>query len=87
MRIYSRIFSAAPEVAGQRATKALWDFAEEMLPDENFIDFNYALLDFGAEMCTPKGPKCHICPFKSSCARYRREREGMAGGSTPGSFP
>ena len=73
VRIYSRIFSPTPDAMGQRASKALWEFADDMLPDKNFMDFNYALLDFGSKICTPKRPKCPACPFSSSCARYRKE--------------
>ncbi len=33
---------------------------------ENIDDYYYALIDFGALVCTPK-PKCFFCPFKKSC--------------------
>lgn len=32
--------------------------------------FNQALMDFGATMCTPKKPQCHLCPIASSCQAF-----------------
>jgi A/G-specific adenine glycosylase len=36
----------------------LWDFAARLLPEGRAPEFNYALLDFSATVCTPRSPKC-----------------------------
>jgi A/G-specific adenine glycosylase len=33
-------------------------------------DWNPALMDLGATVCTPKAPKCSECPLKAHCAAY-----------------
>lgn len=38
-------------------------------------DYAQALMDLGATICTPKSPKCMICPVRSFC---RAQEEGIA---------
>ena len=33
-------------------------------------DFNQALMDLGATVCTPKTPKCSSCPLVNVCRAY-----------------
>lgn len=34
-------------------------------------DFNQALMELGATVCTPKSPKCSECPIQNICRAYR----------------
>jgi A/G-specific adenine glycosylase len=34
------------------------------------FDFNQALMDFGATLCTARKPKCLLCPMRRGCASY-----------------
>ncbi len=47
--------------------RALHDFAERELPDGLAADWNQALMDLGASVCTPRDPACSICPVASDC--------------------
>jgi len=47
--------------------KALWQIAYDMVDKENPFDYNQAMMDIGATLCTPKAPRCEICPFESIC--------------------
>lgn len=47
-----------------------WDEAEELLPKGRAREFNQALMEFGALVCT-KLPKCEICPLKDLCKAYK----------------
>jgi len=33
-------------------------------------DFNQALMDFGATMCSARKPQCSRCPMTANCASY-----------------
>ena len=35
-------------------------------------DFNQALMELGATVCTPKSPLCHSCPLRSSCMAFNK---------------
>jgi A/G-specific adenine glycosylase len=48
--------------------ESLWRRAEELLPKTNCGDFNSALMELGATICTPHNPKCDSCPIQSHCA-------------------
>ena len=41
-----------------------------MLPHRHVFDFNQALMDFGATLCTARKPKCLICPMRAGCRAY-----------------
>lgn len=35
-------------------------------------DFNQAMMELGARVCTPKGPLCTLCPVQSHCHSYHK---------------
>lgn len=47
--------------------KALWAEADRLLPRGHAGDFNQALMELGATVCTPRAPKCAVCPVGTSC--------------------
>jgi A/G-specific adenine glycosylase len=53
---------------------SLWRRAEEILPDTRVGDFNSALMELGATVCTPRNPQCLLCPVRAHC-------ESMAAGA------
>jgi A/G-specific adenine glycosylase len=54
--------------AGQALDRrALLNFAETEIPDGLAADWNQALMDLGASICTPRDPACSICPVVASC--------------------
>ena len=50
----------------------LWRRAEEILPRKHCGDFNSALMEWGATVCTPRSPKCLICPVRAHCEAAAR---------------
>jgi A/G-specific adenine glycosylase len=71
VRLFERIFGYKSSKARPRDDSALWNFAETLLPSKNARDYNYALLDFSALVCTAKIPKHEICPLKNICKHYK----------------
>ena len=47
--------------------KALWEIAYDLVDKENPFDYNQAMMDIGATLCTPKNPSCDICPLHDMC--------------------
>lgn len=35
-------------------------------------DFNQAMMELGARVCTPKAPQCSQCPVQPHCHSYRK---------------
>ena len=50
----------------------LWARAEEILPTAKLADFNSALMELGATVCTPRSPKCLMCPVRDNCEATAR---------------
>lgn len=70
-RLIQRLFSVN---LGQDAHKKQisWEIAEQLLPRENFRQFNWALLDLGRTVCTNNVPDCPLCPLRGSCDYAKR---------------
>ncbi|MCF6278273.1 MAG: A/G-specific adenine glycosylase [Anaerolineales bacterium] len=66
-RVYSRLFHIDAPLGTTRAEKTLWELAEEILPHGNAGDYNQALMDLGATICTPRSPSCEDCPLGEFC--------------------
>jgi A/G-specific adenine glycosylase len=47
--------------------KELWEYAYKLLDTNHSFNYNQAMMDIGATICTPKKPACTQCPLKSIC--------------------
>ena len=47
--------------------KKLWAYAYDLIDKAKPFEYNQAMMDIGATVCTPKDPHCEICPFESIC--------------------
>ncbi len=60
-RVLARLYGAAME--NGRA----WERAQALLDRKRAGDFNQAMMELGATICTPKVPKCPSCPLAPFC--------------------
>ena len=49
------------------SAKELWEIAYTLVDKVNPFEYNQAMMDIGATLCTPKTPSCDICPLLSIC--------------------
>ncbi len=68
-RVLARL--VALEVPPAKAMSQLWQLSEAILDPEQPRDFNQALMDLGATLCTPQNPACLICPWSAHCRAYK----------------
>ncbi len=47
--------------------KVIWDFVQRLIHADRPGDFNQAMMELGAIVCTPQNPTCGSCPVKSFC--------------------
>ena len=59
------------------AGEKVWQEAERLLDRERPGDFNQAMMELGATLCTPRAPACLTCPVLELCAT-RGEMAGAA---------
>jgi A/G-specific adenine glycosylase len=68
-RVLFRVFVGKGDPKSHAMTKHLWSVSAAVLPREVF-DFNQALMDFGAMVCSARNPKCLLCPMSKGCRSY-----------------
>jgi A/G-specific adenine glycosylase len=67
-RVLYRVFVGEGDPKAHAMKRHLWDVSRAVLPRANVFDFNQALMDFGATVCTARHPKCDACPMRPDCA-------------------
>lgn len=68
-RVLARLIALT--IPPQRAIAPLWALSDRLLDPIHPHDFNQALMDLGATICTPKRPSCLLCPWQFCCAAHR----------------
>lgn len=68
VRVLTRLRAIGEEAKATKVVKALWDLAEAIVPEERAGDFNQAMMELGATLCTKANPNCDSCPLASQCA-------------------
>lgn len=53
-----------------RSLERLWALSEALLDRKHPKDFNQAMMDLGATLCTRHRPACLLCPVRSHCQAY-----------------
>jgi A/G-specific adenine glycosylase len=69
-RVLFRVFVGRGNPKAHASRRHLWTVSRTLLPTRHVFDFNQALMDFGATLCTARKPKCLICPMREGCAAY-----------------
>jgi A/G-specific adenine glycosylase len=69
-RVLARLLRIDTPIGATVTTKRLWKEAERLVPSERPGDFNQALMELGATVCTPRQPRCEVCPLADECSAY-----------------
>jgi A/G-specific adenine glycosylase len=69
-RVLFRIFVGDGDPKAHAMRRQLWHLSETLVPRVRVFDFNQALMDFGAMVCTARKPACLVCPMASICRAY-----------------
>jgi A/G-specific adenine glycosylase len=76
-RVFSRLF--AIRGSGATVERRCWSIAETLVRGPSPGDWNQAVMELGATVCTPRAPRCDRCPLAASCS--------AAALGTPDAFP
>jgi len=75
MRVLSRYFCLDDDIAKPATRVNIEKLAVSLIPEDAAGDFNQALMELGALVCTPKSPSCLPCPVMEQCAARLAGRE------------
>lgn len=79
-RVLARMFLLKGDWRGGEGKKNVWLAARTAVAEAAALridpgDFNQALMELGATVCTPRSPDCPRCPISKSCAAFREGRQ------------
>lgn len=66
-RVLARLLNLELPARSPQGEAQLWQWAGELLPPGQAGDYNQALMELGAQICTPRKPACPSCPLQSIC--------------------
>jgi len=81
IRVLTRVFGIAENPRDKKANARLWDLAEELVAlaapkrsEGGCSHLNQSLMELGALICTPREPKCLVCPIAKHCFAFQKNR-------------
>ena len=82
-RVLAR-FAAIDGWPGEKAfEQQLWQLAARVTPAETVAEFNQAMMDLGASLCSRSKPDCAACPLKLKCKAALRGEQAFFPGKKP----
>lgn len=73
-RVLARLFGVDEDVKSTAGLRTIWGIAKRELVREAAGEWNQALMELGATVCTPKKPACEACPLVDHCVARRTGR-------------
>ncbi len=70
-RVLARIEARCGDLRAPQPWSELQKSAQELLAPNKPGEWNQALMELGATVCTPRAPRCGSCPVSRWCAAYR----------------
>ncbi|MCU1242942.1 MAG: A/G-specific adenine glycosylase [Candidatus Acidoferrum typicum] len=66
-RVLARIFAVRGDLRDARRWQSLQESADALLAPGSPSDWNQAMMELGATLCTPQSPQCLLCPVTKFC--------------------
>lgn len=66
-RVLARVFGIDTPIDSPAGKKQFTELAQKLLDEKRPGDYNQAIMDFGATVCTPATPQCLVCPLAAVC--------------------
>lgn len=70
MRVFARLYNDRADITSSATKKRFSARVTENQPPDSAGDYNQALMELGALICTPGEPRCAECPLNGLCAAY-----------------
>ncbi|MEX2589634.1 MAG: A/G-specific adenine glycosylase [Chitinophagales bacterium] len=72
-RVLSRCFGISTAIDSTKGKKEFEKLSDELIDAKKPALYNQAIMDFGAEICLPKNPRCSDCPLQNECYAYNAD--------------
>ncbi|QCI27004.1 A/G-specific adenine glycosylase [Buchnera aphidicola (Thelaxes californica)] len=74
-RILVRYYYLINANSSKKFETILWNIINIITPFHNTKQFNQSIMDIASLICTPKYPKCIICPLNLYCLQYKKNHQ------------
>ena len=74
LRVLSRVRAIGADIASSRVRGVIQELMNVLVDPDTPGDFNQAIMELGALVCTPSTPDCGRCPIQSACVAYRMDK-------------
>jgi len=74
-RVLARYHGVEGWTGKASVAETLWQHAETHTPEQRCDDFNQAMMDLGATLCTRSKPDCQRCPLQTNCYAYAEDKQ------------
>jgi A/G-specific adenine glycosylase len=74
-RVVARLFGVGDDLRKPKGIARVWSIAETILVRDQAGAWNQALMELGATVCTPRAPRCLLCPLAVECVARATGRE------------
>jgi len=75
MRVIARLTNDAADISAVSTRARFRRIAQGWLDRRRAGEFNQALMELGATVCLPRGPRCSVCPLAGGCEARRLGRQ------------
>ena len=82
-RVLARCYAVDGWPGEKKTENRLWAISEDVTPAKGVAQFNQAMMDLGAIVCTRSKPKCELCPVKTGCEAYAHNSWAKYPGKKP----
>jgi A/G-specific adenine glycosylase len=83
-RVLARVLCVEEDVKSPAAQARLWEAATQLVEASTYpAQFNPAMMELGALICTPKTPRCEVCPVSKFCCAFQSNRQNELPQTTP----
>lgn len=74
-RVYCRMFNDNSNWWTTLSQKRIQLWVDTLVVHEDPSDFNQALMELGATICTPRSPACLVCPWSEHCIAFKKQSQ------------
>ncbi|GAB4471372.1 MAG: A/G-specific adenine glycosylase [Anaerolineales bacterium] len=71
-RVLARLTANRLPLHTTQSDRELLHFAKSHLPAGKAAQYNQAWMDLGAMICTPRQPRCELCPLSAHCQSFQQ---------------
>ncbi len=77
LRVLTRFYGIEDDIRRQSTKNLVQKLADEIIDREHPGDFNQAIMELGATVCTPSRPECWNCPLAAECIANKTASTGQ----------